>query len=529
MLYGRRRGETYVILESGSAVPHQHSTAARCSLDHGDQLIGPVAQPAPDVHEFACMGDQAPLGGGASNGHPASPAKVEQSFVAERPECAQDGVGVHAELGSEIARWRKPVARARLTFGDRSPDLRGDLFMQLRPCVALEVDPEHGASHTSFIRSTIDRSVAPAPPSPEDEAQALFEEARRRTRRRRRRNAFLAIAGVSAIVGAATLASLDENDGSAPGREATPSGAPVRPTRLFVQLLTRTEPLAVANPATGRIKFLPKLPTQGGDPLERLHFTGGRLVWWAGYTWSIGADLRGKPKRLAKVPFIPSATPGRVWFLKARGVHSRNAVLDAVEMTAAGRVTLRGSAGRMRRPCRGAIVAATQHALLCQSSDLDGRFGFVAIDPRTGGRLANFPGPFPLGTHGDLVASCTETCRRVHLSDVATGAGRTIPPPAGVRFTGAYDGAFSPDGRLVAVPVKGRRLRVALIDVTRLTARIIPGSRLAADYRKIAWSSSGELFFSAGGGTVMAYRPGAKRARRLPLEFEAPILDLAVN
>jgi hypothetical protein len=60
------------------------------------------------------------------------------------------------------------------------------------------------------------------------------------------------------------------------------------------------------------------------------------------------------------------------------------------------------------------------------------------------------------------------------------------------RFEATYEGAFSPDGVLLAAPVMtaGRRRQVALIDVDAGVARVIAGSKLAG-YRDMAWSSSG--------------------------------------
>jgi hypothetical protein len=99
-----------------------------------------------------------------------------------------------------------------------------------------------------------------------------------------------------------------------------------------------------------------------------------------------------------------------------------------------------------------------------------------------------------------------------------------------LRFVESYDGAFSPDGRLVAVPAitrRGRRQHVALIDLARRVARLLPGP------------AGAEL---SGGGMVIERGAVLQRrrrtARRLPsgreesdgarVEVE-PFIDLAAR
>jgi len=201
-------------------------------------------------------------------------------------------------------------------------------------------------------------------------------------------------------------------------------------------------------------------------------------------------------------------------------------------------MTVRGRVKRrvlVQPPCRGAVVAAVDRALLCQ----DRADGLLAIAVSSGKVRARLPGAFPFGTHGSVVASCDSACRRVEVADLATGRRSAVAPPKGARYVGGYDGAFSPDGAVLAVPVATRNhdaehgppgsLQVALVDLTRNSARLIAGSRLAADYRKLTWSSGRELFFGSGRGRIMSYRVGWPRARLLPVKLGAPILDLAAN
>jgi hypothetical protein len=146
------------------------------------------------------------------------------------------------------------------------------------------------------------------------------------------------------------------------------------------------------------------------------------------------------------------------------------------------------------------------------------------------------PGLFPVDTHDNLVASCGQPCRRFDLTDVGTGKTMRVPPPAGYSFRASYDGAFAPDGSLLALPVVADRgsqqahdgsNAMAFVDVRTGTARIIHGSRLDSIYHAMSWSASGgRLFFSAADGRIMAYRPGSPRATTFA-HVPAPIYQMA--
>jgi hypothetical protein len=239
----------------------------------------------------------------------------------------------------------------------------------------------------------------------------------------------------------------------------------------------------------------------------------------------VNLDQEDAPQRLGKAwYFLPSATEGRIWltFLDEDSPETVRDLKSVVEITVRGRVTVRSA---VPPPCRGpTIVAAVEGALLCQH----GRTGRLrAFDPASGKVLRELPGAFAMGTHGRLVAWCGPRCRALHITDIGTGRDRVVSPGSSFRFIATYDGAFSPDGSLLAVPVSGRR--VALVDLATGTARTLDGSRVAGVYRHLAWSSSGELFFTASDGRIMSYRPGSARPYLLPVRLDAPILGLAAD
>jgi Tol biopolymer transport system component len=105
---------------------------------------------------------------------------------------------------------------------------------------------------------------------------------------------------------------------------------------------------------------------------------------------------------------------------------------------------------------------------------------------------------------------------------VATGEEVEVRPPAGATAFWAQ-GVFSPDGRLLAVPVRtGSTWQLALVDVGAGTATRITGAAVQQDSVIVDWSAAGETVFLAGGRRgdqkIFAYRLGTASARRLPVE-----------
>jgi hypothetical protein len=93
------------------------------SLDDPDQLVSSIAVLAREERELARLSDDGPMFGARRDRDAAPSAELEQSLVAQLPERAQDGVPVDLEDGRQVAgRWQA-LARLRLPFGDRPPDL----------------------------------------------------------------------------------------------------------------------------------------------------------------------------------------------------------------------------------------------------------------------------------------------------------------------------------------------------------------------------------------------------------------------
>jgi hypothetical protein len=319
------------------------------------------------------------------------------------------------------------------------------------------------------------------------------------------------------------------------GAAPVTSGSGGNPTGLLFLRQVREPSVTRIDLASGESTTVSLPQLAPGDPPFHLVQTGGRLVFYGGsHTYALDLDLEGPPLELGESwYFVPSGRDGRVW-LTTLDPASPETVRDlkAVrEVTVDGEVTVPESG---RPPSRGpTIVAAVTDGLLFQEDD-----ELRLWHPRTGEVTMRLPGPFPAATHRTLVAWCGQGCPKLHVTDVATGKDLAVSSEDSFRFEETYEGAFSPDGTLLAVPVvtspgthlEGHRHQVGIVDARAGTAHLVEGSDLADDYPAIAWSRSGEwLFFSAGAGRIMAYRLGSKKASVVPVRAPASFIDMAAG
>lgn len=138
--------------------------------------------------------DGSPLWAAGNADSPSAP-KLKQALVPQGAKRTQDRVRIYAEHGGQVTCWRQAPSSLGLALGDCAADVRGDLFVEVGRIVAVDLDSKHGASNNSSIVSV----QAPPRPSPQDELDALIEEARRRARRRR-------LAYVAVVAGLLTVA-----------------------------------------------------------------------------------------------------------------------------------------------------------------------------------------------------------------------------------------------------------------------------------------------------------------------------------
>jgi len=331
----------------------------------------------------------------------------------------------------------------------------------------------------------------------------------------------------------------DGNDEPGPSQASdVPSGT------LYLENLCREVgscSLTVVDLDAGTSRSVPVPELALGDAQFRIVRSGSKLVFRGSTSGSTGSDvetftlnldLEDPPQSIGESwYFVPSATEGRVWLaiLDPESPETVRALEAVKEVTADGEVTVPHTT--LPRGRWLSLVGAVEGALVFQSGGDDA--GLEVWDPLDQEMVMRLPGPFPAATHGSMIAWCGQGCEELHITDVATGDDRTITPGTGFSFEETYYAAFSPDGSLLAVPVasEGRGPRqVALVDVAEGTATVIKGSELGEYYGSMTWSSSGDwVFFNAGRGRIMAYRPGSTEAEFLPVEIDDNFFGMAAS
>jgi WD40-like Beta Propeller Repeat len=173
----------------------------------------------------------------AGNRYAAAASELDEALVAKHAEGAEHGVRVYAEDGGEILRRRKTFSRPCFAVGNCPPDLCRNLNVQRRRLFAVDLDTEHGDTHSSFIQGRLVDATAAGQaqivsPQPSrtlrQRLTALIKEARERALRRRRR---IAATGVLLAVAAAVLMFGGFFNDGGPGRAPT-SASPT--TRAFL-------------------------------------------------------------------------------------------------------------------------------------------------------------------------------------------------------------------------------------------------------------------------------------------------------
>jgi WD40 repeat protein len=275
--------------------------------------------------------------------------------------------------------------------------------------------------------------------------------------------------------------------------------------------------MTVIDLATGESRPLHLPEFASGDAQFKLEPTGGKLIFRGSSGTEAGAyaidqDLHGDAQLLGTSwYFAPSATDGRVWLmiLDPDSPPTVGGLKAVREVTVDGRTTVEDTGP----PPGDWVVGAVGDGLLIQED------GLLVWDPRSGRIVSRLDGVFPVDTRGDVVAWCESRCPELRLTDVATGEDIAIEPPEGLAFEETYNGAFSPDGRWLAAPVKHDGVsKVAIVDMESESARLVPDSSLTP-YQLLTWSPAGDwLIFGTAEGTLSAYRPDTGESMTIPLD-----------
>ncbi|MGH9895255.1 MAG: hypothetical protein ACREA0_25375, partial [bacterium] len=218
-----------------------------------------------------------------------------------------------------------------------------------------------------------------------------------------------------------------------------------------------------------------------GDPLYSLVSRGEVLVFYGQTdvgpaTYAVEPDTPTSPILIDDEAwfFVPSAVEDRVWIavLDPSSLQTVRALKSVREVSVDGLVTtpdLVPPDGRWP-------VVAVDDGLVFQGDDV-----LEIWDPESHVFVETLPGPFPVAASGNRLVTCGQ-CDQLHLINLDADTRRTIDVPVGVASVNGYGGAFSPDGRYVAVTARltggpitsDTQLAVVLVDFEAGTASVIP-------------------------------------------------------
>jgi hypothetical protein len=291
---------------------------------------------------------------------------------------------------------------------------------------------------------------------------------------------------------------------------------PERPSgKVVLSLVSPPEQVAVIDLGNGRTV---KKSLTGGTLCHGPVLVIGDKIVYSGPTHgepvAIGLGLRGKPRSVVRSGvYVPSATGGRLWIGRLRSNRWMD-LRSLREVTLAGRTTLKARGV----PPPQALEGAVMDGLLFE------RGGRLRLwDPRLGRVTHTFGGMAPIAMHDRRVAWCRGRCRTLHLEGPD---GHIQVRASGLRrFNEGRGGAFSPDGRLLAL--RSGASRVALVDTVTRAVRLVPQARIG-DYETFGWSRDGHwLYVATPGGRLLAYRPGSKRPLTLPVRLRGMVMSVA--
>jgi hypothetical protein len=122
-------------------------------LDHRDDILSAVAPMSSELDQFSYSFDHRTLVRRSRHRDSSPPRELQQTLVPENVHGTKHGVLVHAEYGGNIFDHWETLAWSGFTFGNRSTDLGGDLIVEWDRLCAVDVDFQHGPSHSSSVHA----------------------------------------------------------------------------------------------------------------------------------------------------------------------------------------------------------------------------------------------------------------------------------------------------------------------------------------------------------------------------------------
>jgi hypothetical protein len=368
------------------------------------------------------------------------------------------------------------------------------------------------------LRERVGRELARLEPSP----GGLEKTLRRVRRRESNRRVGAGAIGLLVMAGLVTglWLSFGPRQRQPVGPPSPTSGGVGSESRLF---LAGDGELWVVDVATTSVRHMRLSELSPGDPPYRIVRRGDKLVLWGYKTYVFDPNADSAPQVLVEdsLVFMPSAAADKVWV--AVDSTDTGDVGAIREVAIDGRVTVPDT----KPPGGQWPVAALEAGLVFQVPD--GQLDVLEVwDPRTGEVIRQLPGQFPVASYGNILAWCADPCDTLHITNVVTGEGVEVRPPPGTYGFEAYQGAFSPDAKAIAIPVRtdpkptSRKLELALVDVEAGNATRVEGTTVEG-YVFVDWSPSGASVFISGGERfteriIIEYQLSTDSASRLPIE-----------
>lgn len=252
------------------------AASLRNCLDYGNEFVPAVTLATTKLHQLLYSGDHCASLRSAGNSDCLAAAELQQTFLAQRSQCPENGVCVHAKYRGKVLGLRDPLAGTSFPIGDRSPDVSGNLFVERCSigaiyrgqregvsivAILILLDRIHDANDSSFMVALTDRHTTESVVTSDlpADVQALFKEAKRRRRRRRIYAGLVFLVIVLLMVGLATVS-----------RRARPTVGPI----------TSTAPITSLTPTGIPGTYVAHVPTTTGDPgtIEVVDSASGQVI-----------------------------------------------------------------------------------------------------------------------------------------------------------------------------------------------------------------------------------------------------------
>lgn len=311
------------------------------------------------------------------------------------------------------------------------------------------------------------------------------------------------------------------------------SGASTGATLVYAQT-----DLRVINADTGasRSLLLPR-PKGGSSDLSMVRIGSSLLLNRGNTAWLYRPGLLGPPVNLGpSLRVIPGPTVTEAW-IWSDPCGATVACLNKSNGLGQGEVRMVDTSGNQV----GSPVSLPDDATWFPTGDVVNAGLVLAVasigpdaeeiwNPITNHVVRILPGADVLAARGNVAAwttgeACLPHCT-IQLTNVQTGIDQSVRLPTGITNTG--EGAFSPDGLTLALPVgiggpwpAMHPTSVVLVDLRTRQARLLPGAEQTLDPNygpvEVSWSSDGWLFAAAiGSTTVLSWRSGDHGATVLP-------------